>query len=540
MRLYFFILIYFLFFSCTEKNNNAIEIKSTQQLQSEIEKELPLYLTSDSILKIDSVELTTYQYFKKIYSTHPLFFNQSKLNSNGDSLLHIISSCEYYGLIAENYHLSKIKKELDLISQRKNHININSLIKADLLLSDAYFLMGAHLNKGRFDKDSLCLKTNFEKLPNNWDSVLNNGLKNKNLNNALSLLEPKHIEYRMLKKQLANIINDTSFYFYSNSITFTTEKDSIKKINLIKESLIKQGFYDTTTTLNDSIKFAKALMLFQKKWFLEPDGKLGKYTKQALSYNREKIIRQLNITMERWRWEDANFPDRYVVINIPSFWLKAIYNDTVRVQSAVVCGKPETETPVLSSKINYLLIYPYWNVPTSIATKEILPAVQKDINYLERKNFEVIDNHNQVLDYEKIHWAKYSKIYLPVRFRQRIGNENSLGIVKFNFNNLFGVYLHDTNSKRYFKTNLRAQSHGCIRLEKFSELADFLIKDDSLHYTHDSLQLYFSNQIQRKINLKKQVPIYIRYFTAEVDNNNLKLYLDIYNKDKTLIDLLYK
>lgn len=111
--------------------------------------------------------------------------------------------------------------------------------------------------------------------------------------------------------------------------------------------------------------------------------------------------------------------------------------------------------------------------------------------------------------------------------------------MKFNFNNPFGVYLHDTNSKRYFKTNNRAQSHGCIRLEKFSELADFLIRDDSLHYTHDSLQVYFAKQEQRKIRLKKPLPIYTRYYTAQADSTGLKLYIDVYRKDEEMMKLIY-
>jgi murein L,D-transpeptidase YcbB/YkuD len=112
--------------------------------------------------------------------------------------------------------------------------------------------------------------------------------------------------------------------------------------------------------------------------------------------------------------------------------------------------------------------------------------------------------------------------------------------LKFNFYNPYGVYLHDTNSKRYFKTSSRAQSHGCIRLEQFTQLADFLIRDDSLHYTNDSLQQYFSIQQQRKINLKNRLPIYTRYYTAHADSTGLKLYLDIYRKDEELMKLLYK
>ncbi len=542
MRLCFIIIISIILFSCDNKvvhEVKTIKIITPEQVQIEIEKELSSFLQNDSILIIDSIQLNTYSFFKKNYLKHLIWFNQSQLNSKGDSLIEIIKNCKYYGLIPEEYHYSKIYNEISVINKQKDSVNISSLVKADLLMSGAYYLMGANLNKGRLYPDSLLLQVDFKKLSIGWDSILLSGINNNKIKAALDSLEPKHYNYRMLKKELAIILNDKN-YFNFDSIPFISETDSLKKISLIKKNLTLQGFYDTLSSASDSVKLTKAINGFQKKWFIQPDGKLGKYTKQALSYNRDKIIKQISMSMERWRWEESKFPIKYAFINIPAFWLVVFENDTVVMQSAVVCGKPETQTPILKSKIDHLLIYPYWNAPQSIATKEILPAVQRDISYLEKKHFEVIGKNNEVLDYTKLPWKKYSRNYLPVRFRQRIGEENSLGILKFNFYNPYGVYLHDTNSKRYFKTSSRAQSHGCIRLEQFSQLADFLIRDDSLHYTHDSLQQYFSIQQQRKINLKNRLPIYTRYYTAHADSTGLKLYLDIYRKDEELMKLLYK
>ena len=536
---YFFIAInIFILSSCSTENEKTGLVSTPQDLEKEILNQLSVLITKDSIIYIDSISLTCYQYFKSSYTNNLLWFNQSKLSAKGESLFKLIERSNYYGLIPTNYHFNEIKNHLDSINSNKDLINVNYLVKADLLMSDAYYLMGAHLNKGRFYNDTLILHTNFNKLDKRWDSILVCGYKTGNLKAALDSLEPKFYNYRMLKKELATILNDESL-FQIDSIPFVLEKDSLKKIQLIKSSLIKQGFYDTASIVKDSIKLAEALNKLQKKWFIQPDGKIGKYTKQAFSYNRGKIIKQICMSMERWRWENK-FPDKYAFINIPAFWLTVFEKDTVVMQSAIVCGKPQNQTPILKSKIDYMLIYPYWNVPVSIATKEILPAVQRDTSYLRRKNFEVLGAKDAVLDYTKIPWKNYSKNYLPVRFRQRIGEENSLGIVKFNFNNPFGVYLHDTNTKRYFKTSNRSQSHGCIRLENFIDFADFLIRDDSVHYTHDSLQLYFSKHEQRKIRLKKPLPIYTRYYTAHADSTGLKLYIDVYKKDEELMQLLYK
>lgn len=528
------------FISCNNDHHEVKTVKANapQELAKEVSAELSERLTNDSVIGLDGKTLRCYPFFKAKYNGRLLWFEKEKLNANGDSLLKLLETSTYYGLNPSDYNLLQIKNSLDSVAVDKKYVNVSSLVKADLLLSNAYFLMGAHVNKGRFYPDSLLLQTDFRRLDRAWDSLLWAGYSKKSLRASFDSLEPKQYDYRMLKKELARILNNPALY-QLDSIPFVSEKDSARKRQLIIRNLVKQGFYDTLSTERDSLKLAKALDKLQRQWYIQPDGKMGKYTKQALSYNREKVIKQISMAMERWRWEKP-FPERYAFINIPAFWLTVFEKDTVVMQSAIVCGKPETQTPILSSKINQMLIYPYWNVPVSIATKEILPAVKRDTAYLRKKNFEVLGKGNEVLDYTKVPWKKYTADYLPVRFRQRIGDDNSLGVVKFNFFNPYGVYLHDTNSKRYFKTSSRAQSHGCIRLEKFVDFADFLIRDDSVHYTHDSLQLYFAKQEQRKLALKKPLPIYTRYYTAHADSTGLKLYIDVYRKDEEMMKLIYQ
>jgi len=544
MRFFLCITFAVFLFSCSEqvkREEKKAEGLSSEQLQKEIETEMSFYNMGDSVLIIDSIKLTTVSFFRKQYLNKPCWFKCDQLNEQGKNLLKLIDNCNYYGLISDDYHWIKINHELNLIHKQPHVVNVTALVKVDFILSDAYYLMGAHLNKGRLFYDSLDLvsKINFNKLTPRWDSLLKDGYNRNIMKSALDSLEPIHMGYKRLKRELAFILND-SLRFNFDSIPFVTEKDSLKKMNLIKVNLIAQRLYDTLSLSNDSVKLAKAIASLQKKWCIQPDGKLGKYTKKALSYNREKVIKQICLAMEQWRWEEQHLPHRYAFINIPAFWLTVLESDTIVMQSAIIAGKPENQTPTLTSKINYLLIYPYWNVPTSIATREILPAVKKDISYLERKNFEVIGKKNEVLDYKSLPWKNYSENYLPLRFRQRIGTENSLGIVKFNFNNRFGVYLHDTNSKHYFKTSNRAQSHGCMRLENYQQFSEFLIRDDSLRFTKDSLNKYFVTPVQKKISLKNPLPILIRYYTAEVDSNGLKLYIDIYNKDEPILKMLYR
>ncbi|MBC7862956.1 MAG: L,D-transpeptidase family protein [Bacteroidia bacterium] len=545
----FLILSVFFFFSCS--NNPAQETKVTVKTPQDVNKitteqlkELFGKKTNDSLLVIGKDSLITLSFIKQVMNPEfsPLWTDAGKLSALGDSLFAIIKSARHYALYSETYHFSKINSLVEnFYDKGKDEYNTTSIAQAEALMYDAYLKFGAHINKGRFYPDSLLLEWKPSKLDLNWVQTLNSGIKEKNLRKAIESLEPKQEGYIFLRDEFRKYIYDKNVKNF-DSIPFTTLPDTSKLLKIkIAERLKFTGEYDSTLEGNDSVKLSKALKRFQKNWNMDPDGKVGKLTKQALGINREKVIRQMEMALERWRWEEEKLPNVYFWINIPSFTLRVMEDDTLVIQSNVVCGKPENQTPLLKSRINFMLIYPYWNVPPSIAGKEILPAVQRDSSYLRKKNFEIIDHLGNVVDNKTVKWRKYNRTNLPYRFRQRIGEDNSLGIVKFNFNNPYGVYLHDTNSKRYFKTAARSQSHGCIRLEKYMDVARFLIREDTLKLPYDTLLNYLATPIQRKIDMKKKFPIYTKYFTAVADSaNRLQLYLDIYRKDEKMMQLIYR
>ncbi len=545
-----------LVYACTNNSNDTDQkptvVKKVQEVNSETKKILAeLYETvkGDTLLIIDNDTLLTFPFFRDIISLEELYLtNNGKLTALGDSIYSIVKNARQYGLYANNYHYKKIKTLIDsTYNKNADEYNINNVAKTELLLLDAYLTFGAHLNKGRFKPDTLLLEWNPAKLDSNWLSILKTGFEKKQVRQSLDSLEPKHEGYKFLKLALAKYTKENEHYNW-DSISFTNVVDTPALKANLKKRFIETGFYNDTLNANDSIKLAKAIKKFQLTYNLEPDGKLGKYTKQALAQDKETAIRQIEMALERWRWEPTEYPQRYAIVNIPSAMInvweydKKHKEDTLVLRSRVVVGKPDTPTPTLKSKINYMLIYPYWNVPYKIAWEEILPAVQRDTNYLRRKNFEVIDGKGNVItNIGKLNWKKFNRNYLPVKFRQRIGNDNSLGICKFNFHNKYGVYLHDTNSKRYFKTFYRFQSHGCMRLEKFVELARFLIRDDTLKLPYDTLKAYFGRQEQKQIDLRKPLPIYVRYYTSTTDSvGNLSNYIDIYRRNEVMMKKVYR
>jgi murein L,D-transpeptidase YcbB/YkuD len=529
-----------------------VKVKAPQDVNASVKKEIETIISksiSDSVLILFDDTINTVRYFRKNFEEHsPFFTDKGKYNALADTLFSIFKDARFYGLIPDDYHYTELNElKNKFYNKKEGMFDAFAIAQSEVLLSDAMYKFGAHLNKGRFYPDSLLLEWNPKKLDSNWVNIINGGIANGNIRAAFDSLEPKHEGYKFLKLELRKYIIENENLVW-DSVSFINVKDTPLVLSQVKRRLMITGEYDSTVKGNDSVKLAKAIKKFQPKFNLEPDGKLGKYTKQALGYDKEKIIRQMEMALERWRWEPREFPKRYFWVNIPSADLhvweydKKEKKDTLVLFSKVVVGKPETPTPhSVKSKINYMLIYPYWNVPYSIAWKEILPAVQRDTSYLRRKGFEVVDYHGKVLDISKLRWKKYTKDYLPFKFRQRIGGDNSLGICKFNFNNKYGIYMHDTNSKKYFKTFYRYQSHGCIRLEKFVEAAKFLIRDDTLKLPYDTLMNYFVTPTQRQISMKKPFQMYVKYYTMRADDSTgLHMYIDIYRRDEKMMKMLYK
>ena len=247
---------------------------------------------------------------------------------------------------------------------------------------------------------------------------------------------------------------------------------------------------------------------------------------------------KIALNMERWRWQKP-WPDRYVVVNIPAFMMQVVEHDSVFLESRVIVGKRETPTPVLESVIRSFIIYPYWHVPYSIATKEILPALQADTAYLKRNNFEVLNKRGMVIKHDTIQWRRYSSGYFPFVLRQREGAENSMGIIKFNFANSYGVYLHDTNSKRLFARSQRDLSHGCVRVSRAVDFANYLVREDDVYVSPEDLDQYLSLQQRLKIDLRKPITLKLEYFTAEVRNGVPLFYDDIYKKDSVMMSSLF-
>ena len=223
----------------------------------------------------------------------------------------------------------------------------------------------------------------------------------------------------------------------------------------------------------------------------------------------------LKMNMERWRWASRDLGDRYVLINVPAYVMQVYESDRPALSMRVIVGQPDWPTPLFSDEMTNVVFSPYWNIPETILQDETLPAVARDPDFLLRNNIEVVGTSGRPVDPYSIDWSA-DMAAQGVRFRQRPGANNALGLVKFMFPNRFNVYLHDTPGDKLFFKEKRAFSHGCIRVEQPLELAQYVLRDQP-EWTTARIQQAMHARQERAVQLKTPIPVHIGYWTAWVE-----------------------
>lgn len=255
--------------------------------------------------------------------------------------------------------------------------------------------------------------------------------------------------------------------------------------------------------------------------------------RQALAQYRQRPgaalqVRQIAQNMERWRWLPQELGRRYILVDVPAYTLQVVERDQPVLTMRVVVGKPSWPTPVLSATMSHVVLNPDWRVPPSIAAQELLPILRSNPAYLTQHNMRVSHGPHSV-DPQRIDWGKVSTKNFPYRLRQEPGPKNPLGTIKFMFPNRFQVYLHDTPSRTLFAKPARAFSHGCVRVEKPTELAEYVLHGV---LSRDRLLASMKQRTSRTIVLLEPVPVYFVYRTAWVkDDGTVHFQPDIYGYD---------
>lgn len=383
-------------------------------------------------------------------------------------------------------------------------------------------------------------------------------IANRNQGQLLQLqaaVEPKLHQYQKLKKALAHY---RELAAQAPLLALAVNKavrvgDAFPQAEELKRFLAETGDLpeiETSAKAKSAARYDRQLSEgvknFQFRHGLAADGVLGKETAAALDVPLAERVTQIELAMERIRWLPEIGTGPYIIVNIPAFQLWA-FNDIGKAEPEVlnmrvVVGRAmKTQTPVLMAEMRFIDFMPYWNVPYSITKNEILPKLITNPGFLNSENMEIVaafSDHAQPvpLTLDSLLQLKQGQL----KIRQRPGKKNPLGKVKFMFPNEEDVYLHDTPSKSLFSRSMRDFSHGCVRIEKPLELAEFALSNQ-LEWSRENIELAMQSPNMKRVMLKKSIPVLFFYTTAYADQNDeVAFYRDIYGHDKVLREALKK
>jgi murein L,D-transpeptidase YcbB/YkuD len=530
--------------SCKEDDDKPSEkdiVKEQELFPERLTKNLNTLITyaSGNNGKInDSTTITSLNLVKNVYDNNnytTLWSTEGKWNAVADSLHDFVKNAMEYGLFPVDFHAG----ELNAI---QNRVMSDSLAqkdaalwsRADVLMTDALLQISANLKRGRLPYDSISRKDTAI----NFDSIYLNTVgrvtESKTVKNVLNDLEPQLPGYTALRTSLRSFLDSNEFKKFTY-LQYPYE-DSIQFFDQLKQRLIEENLFDSIPPVIDTAVFRKVLIKYQASKKLKTTGRINENTVKTLNDTNWERYKRIVLSLDKYRLMADTMPTTYVWVNIPSYYLKVVDSDSVALVSRVIVGATATRTPELHSDISNFITYPQWTVPYSIVFKEMLPAIQKDVNYLEKQNLMVVDRYDSVLDPTTISWEKLSKKKFPYQIKQREGDNNSLGVLKFNFRNKYAVYLHDTNARWMFSKTGRALSHGCVRVQDWRDLAHFLVRNDTIKYSTDTLASWIVRQEKHVVSGFKKVPLFIRYFTCEGSDGRIKFYDDIYGEDKILTE----
>jgi L,D-transpeptidase YcbB len=398
----------------------------------------------------------------------------------------------------------------------------DALAEAELKLTDAVLTYARHLQAGRFPYTRVSQNIELPQAPPDPAEVLAKVADAAEAGAALDQFSPPHEGYKKLKAMLAQMRGKVTGgqEIADGPLLKLNPKAPLEdpRVPLLREKL---GLAGDASDLKYDAKIAEAVKKFQRANELPVTGNLDSRTiKELNGPPRDRQIEAVISNMERWRWYPRDLGAAHVIVNLPDFSLRVIRAGAEIWSTRVVIGKPDMLTPLLSETMKYITINPTWNVPPSIVRNEYLPALQQDPTVLERMGLRLVYNRDG-----------------SVHIFQPPGEANALGRIRFNFPNRFLVYQHDTPDKQYFAHDVRAYSHGCMRVQDPAKYAEILlnIARPSENWTAERVKRMFGTG-EQDIQLPAPIWVLLTYQNAFVDDaGKLQIRRDIYNIDSRTV-----
>lgn len=516
---------------------------NTETLRTELDK----FVSQNSVGNVArNAGLTALQQFYAARNYQPAWTHTKSQQSRLETALSFLATAEDEGLDSHDYQIQRLSQLATNPSYSQYELEFLTTLSLMQFSNDLY---RGRFNANEVDPDWHIPQPHFDAV-----SFISKAIDSDNLQHYLDNLTPRIPGYQLLKEALAKYRDFAArqiSWQHIPTIQLLRPGDSHPVIPLIRTRIAQA--YDTHSKIEYNLASSEenensnrydpglvnAIKAFQLQHGLNADGIIGKNTLSALNKTPLEKVKQLRINMERLRWLPRDLGNRYLLVNIAGFQLAAIEDDHYILDMRIIVGRNYRSTPSFHSHITHMIINPYWNVPASIARKDLLPKQQKDPDYFTNLNIKVYSSyayHSDPIDPDTIDWQAIRGSF-PYTLRQDPGYQNALGTIKFMLPNRFSIYLHDTPSKELFDKDIRTFSSGCIRLEKPLQLAEFALYD-RISVKALKEQISFGKTMQ--INLPDPLSTYIVYLTAWVDRqNNIHYSPDTYERDKHALKLTH-
>ncbi|SDL79338.1 Murein L,D-transpeptidase YcbB/YkuD [Salinimicrobium catena] len=465
--------------------------------------------------------------FYEIRSYAPVWTSPKKRSA----FLGELQKADSEGLSIKDYYHEELRHLLENAAE----LGQEEAAQLDIQLTGAFLSYAHDLYYGKLDPKKLYKNWGVSRKNKDLPAILQQGLENDNIAEALEDLKPSHQIYRDLKVSLQEYAelreSESSFdKIREGELIKPGEKDP--RLSAIANRLTQLGHLSEEFT--DSIystKLQEAVRSYQKEKGLQMDGLIGNSTIAELNMTVGERYKQILANLERWRWYPRDLGEHYILINIPQFKLSVVKEgDTVRTHN-VIAGTRARQTPIFSDTIRYVVINPTWTIPPTIKVQDIIPKVSRDPSYLTNKNMKVYSKDGTLLDPEKIDWSSpQARSYTII---QRAGPTNPLGQVKIIYPNQYLIYLHDTPAQNLFSQNQRAESSGCVRVENAVDLSGYVLRDQE-EWNEEKIRETIASGKTIQVKINQPIQVHHFYWTAWRAGGKTIFTEDVYRLDKEI------